>query len=127
MPLKAPSVLIVDSSAAQGASYARHFERRGFTAAVVTALLDAERKAVRMRPDVLMIDVVSLSEAEADIKRLRTLPTLLKTRIVVLAKRASALQVQQLLTAGAHELVLTPHMTPPHVVSHIEQTLKRAT
>jgi len=80
-----------------------------------------------MRPDVLMIDVVSLSEAEADIKRLRTLPTLLKTRIVVLAKRASALQVQQLLTAGAHELVLTPHMTPPHVVSHIEQTLKRAT
>lgn len=127
MSSQAPAVLIVDSSAAQGASYARHFERRGWTVAVVTALIDAERKAVRMRPLVLVIDVLSLTEAEADIRRLRTLPTLLKTRIVVLARRATAQQVDKLLAAGAHELILTPHITPLSVVTHIEQKLKGAT
>jgi len=120
MPAKGRAVLIVDSSAAQGASYARHFERRGFVTAIVTTLLDAERKAVRMRPTVLVIDVMSLTEAKTDIKRLRSLPTLLKTKIVVLARRATSSQVDELLTAGAHELILTPHTTPLHVVEHIE-------
>lgn len=120
MATKAPSVLIVDASSAQGAAYARHFERRSWNVAVVTTLLDAERKAVRMRPTVLVVDVLSLAEAEADIKRLRVLPTMLKTKIVVLARRATSQQVTSLLAAGAHELILTPHTTPPHVVDHIE-------
>ncbi|MCR4312384.1 MAG: hypothetical protein NUV56_03810 [Candidatus Uhrbacteria bacterium] len=120
MVIKAPAVLIVDTSQAQGASYARHFEKRGWITAVVTTLLDAERKAVRMRPTILVIDVASLIEAEADLKRLHSLPTLLKTAFVVLAKRATSEQVAKLLEAGANELILTPHATPSHVVEHIE-------
>lgn len=88
--------------------------------AVVTQLVDAERKAVRMRPNVLVIDVASLAEAEADVKRLRRLPTLLKTTIVVLARRATREAIDELLDAGAHEVILTPHTTPSHVVEHIE-------
>lgn len=120
MTSKSPSVLIVDTSSVQGAVYARHFERRGWNSAVVTQLLDAERKAVRMRPNVLVIDVLSLSEAAYDVKRLRTLPTLLKTIIVVLARRVTPDHVNELLDAGAHEVILTPHTTPAHVVEHIE-------
>lgn len=120
MATKTPSVLIVDTNSAVGVAYARHFERRSWEVAVVSTLLDAERKAVRMRPTVLVVDVLSLAEAEADIKRLRTLPTMLKTKIVVLARGATPEHVASLLAAGVHELILTPHTTPAHVVQHIE-------
>ena len=120
MATKSPSALIVDSSGVAGVAYARHFQRHGWNAAVVTQLIDAERKAVRMRPRVLLVDILSLSQAKRDIRRLKSLPTLLSTAIVVLARSATQEEISELITAGANEVVLTPHTTPAHLVSHID-------
>ena len=120
MPSTSRTALIVTSSGVAGAAYARHFERRGWSVAVVTGLADAERKAVRVRPRVLVVDILSLDETKRDIKRLKALPTLLGSAIVVLARRATQADIGALIAAGADEVVLTPHTTPAHFVLHID-------
>lgn len=114
-----PSVLFVTAASVLADIYIRRFERQGWDAYVVSELGEAERKAVRLRPTVLMIDADTVEGIVDELKRLKRLPTLMKTNIIVFAKHASHAFVHDALAAGAHDVILTPHMKPTELVDRI--------
>lgn len=103
--------------------FARQFARDGWEVEVIDNLTAAELRAVQFRPNIMIIDVHELSQVTAELGRLRALPTLLKTKIVLLADQAHHASVQQALTAGAAEYVLTGHLTPSSLVSRMKRLL----
>lgn len=114
-----PSVLLVTAASVLADIYVRRFERQGWDAYVVGELGEAERKAVRLRPTVLMIDADTVTGVVNEITRLKRLPTLMKTSIIIFAKHATHAFVHDALAAGAHDVILTPHTKPTEVVDRI--------
>ena len=118
---KPPSVLMVTAAQVLADIYLRRFERQHWDAHVVTDLGEAERKAVRLRPTVMLIDLDTIGGVVDELKRLKRLPTLMKTALIVFAQHASRVMVHDLLAAGARDVILTPHMKPTEVVDRINQ------
>lgn len=118
---KPPSVLIVTAAPVLADIYLRRFERQHWDAYMVTELGEAERKAVRLRPTVMLIDADTIDGIVDELRRLKRLPTLMKTVLIVFAKHASHALVHDLLAAGAHDVILTPHMKPTELVDRINQ------
>jgi DNA-binding response OmpR family regulator len=103
--------------------YVSRFERDGWEVDSASSLLDAERRAVQLRPSVLLVSYLVLEDVKATFKRLRSLPTLLKTSIVVTAKHLSRETVDLLLLAGAKDVILTAHITPQALVKRMNQLI----
>lgn len=119
-----PTLLIVASDATLSAAFARCFERDGWDVVVVTSVKDAEHAAVRLRPNVLMLHTACTLDPAAEVKRLRALPTLLRTRIVVLADRAHMPGITAAHAAGAAEYLLVGHTVPGDVVARMKQLIE---
>lgn len=103
--------------------YASRFERAGWEVEVAANLTDAERRAVQLRPDVLLVYHAMLEDIKVAFKHLRSLPTLLDTRIVIADMHLSNTTIEDLLKAGASEVVLTAHLTPQALVNRMNQLI----
>ncbi len=118
-----PSILLSIRDLHLAEIFAHQFERDGWEVEVIDKLPAAELRAVQFRPNILVIDAQALPDVTSELRRLRTLPTLLKTKIVLLADQAHHASVHQALTAGAAEYVLTGHLTPSSLVTKMKRLL----
>ncbi len=118
-----PTILLAVHDLHLAEIFARQFEREGWTVEVIDKLPAAELRAVQFRPNIMIIDAQALPDVASELRRLRTLPTLLKTKIVLLADEAHHTNVHQALTAGAAEYVLTGHLTPSSLVTKMKRLL----
>ncbi|MFZ2682011.1 MAG: hypothetical protein WAZ14_02880 [Patescibacteria group bacterium] len=116
-----PGILLLMPDARLRDIYVSRFERDGWEVEEAASLLDAERRAVQLRPAVLFIHHVLLEDIKGAFKRLRSLPTLQQTKIVVADRHMSRAAVDEVLQAGAHEVVMTAHMTPRSLVKRMNQ------
>jgi DNA-binding response OmpR family regulator len=121
--VKKPTILLAIQDLHLAEIFARQFEHDGWETEVVDRLPDAELRAVQFRPNIIIIDVNDMADAAAEIRRLQTLPTLLKTKIVLLAHETHHLKIHEALKAGAADYVLTGHLTPSSLVSKMKRLL----
>lgn len=119
-----PAILLLVPDARLRDIYMSRFERDGWEVDAATNLVDAERRAVQLRPAVLFIHHSMIENVKASFKRLRSLPTLLRARIVVADKHLPKQVVDEVLDAGAHEVVMTAHLTPRALVNRMNQLIE---
>lgn len=107
-----PTILIAACDAYLALVYGRQFEREGWSVTVVDSVAEAERRAVRIRPSVLLFEAACVVDAAAEVRRLKALPTLLKSHIVVLSDGAHMHAIRDVLAAGASDYLLAGHVLP---------------
>lgn len=119
-----PTILLLLPDARLRDIYVSRFERDGWEVDASSNLVDAERRAVQMRPSVLLIHYSLLENLKASFKHLRSLPTLLKTRIVVIDRHLTRPIVDELLKVGAAGVLMTAHLTPQGLVKSMTQLIE---
>lgn len=118
-----PTILLALHDLHLAAIYARQFARDGWEVEVIDKLPAAELRAVQFRPSIMLLDAKELPSLTKDLQRLRTLPTLLKTKLVLLADQTEHTHVHEALAAGAAEYVLAPHCSPSSLVTRMKRLL----
>lgn len=103
--------------------YARRFRAEAWEVEVVARVAEAEHKAVQMRPAILLVDASCTVDMAKEVCRLKALPTMLRTKIVVFAEQASQAHIHAALDAGAVEYILAAHVTPAEAVAKMKRVL----
>lgn len=122
-----PSVLIVACDNYLAGIYGRKFELDGWDVEIAENIEDGERRATKMRPSVLMLDADCTTDAAAEIARLRAMPTLQKTRLVILAAKGDRAHIQKARNAGADDYLILGHFVPQEAVQKMKKLLDRDT
>lgn len=120
-----PAILLLLPDARLRDIYASRFEREGWEVDSSATLLDAERRAVQLRPSILLIHYSLIENAKATFKRLRSLPTLLKTKIVIIDRHLPRVAIDELLKLGAEDVVMTAHLTPQGLVTSMTHLIDK--
>lgn len=118
-----PSILLAVCDTYLAGVYGRKFERDGWDVEVVESLAEAEHRAVQMRPAVLLFEAACVVDVAKEICRLKSLPTLLKTHVVVLADKAHMGDIDAARKAGAKEYLLLGHFLPEEIVIKMRRLL----
>lgn len=121
--MQKPSLLISACDDVLAGIFVRRFSREGWDVVVVDGIKDAEYKAVKMRPSIFLLDTSCAIDVANAVKRLHALPTLRKTKIVLLSERADMPSIRAGLAAGASEYVLTRHVIPAEVVTKMKKLI----
>lgn len=103
--------------------YMSRFERAGWEVDAATNLVDAERRAVQLRPVIFLVHYSMLENVKAALKRLRSLPTLQETKIVIAERHLTRAAVDELLTEGADQVIMTTHLTPQALVQSMNSLI----
>ena len=118
-----PSLLVAACDDYLAGAFARRFTREGWEVVTVASVKDAEHTAVQMRPSVLFLHTACVADPAAEVRRLRALPTMRSTRVVVLADRAHMPAVNAALAAGAADYLLVGHVIPAEAVEKMKRLL----
>ena len=116
MVSREPRVLLLSEDAILRAVLLRRFEAEGWVAEEALHAEDAERRGMQLRPHIIVADIRALPDPEKSLIRWGKLPTLLKTRVIVIAENISGEQVKSLHDAGAVTVALLGHQTPQDIV-----------
>lgn len=117
------SLLIAACDMTLAAIVTRKFEREGWEVTVVPSLAEAEHRAVQMRPSVLLLDTSCTLDAAREVRRLKVLPTLMRTKIVLLSDDAHHARIQAGLAAGAADYLLVGHFSPIEAVEKMKRLI----
>ena len=117
------SILLLLSDPRLRDIYLSRFEREGWVAEEALHLKDAERRAVQLRPAVFLIDHKLIDDAKATLKHLNSLPTMVRTKIVVLARELSRQAMKELVAAGADDVIMSGHSTPQEVIKRMHSLI----
>lgn len=117
------SILLAACDATLADIYGRRFQRAGWEVEVVAGVREAEHLAVQMRPSIVLLDSSCAVHIDEEIRRMRTLPTMLRTKIVLLANHATQAQIHAALQAGAAEYLLAHHVVPAEAVEKMQRLL----
>ncbi len=120
-----PAILLMLADGRLRDIYQNRLERAGWSVDAAVNLVDAERRAVQLRPDVVLIDHRGLDDAQGTFKRFKTLPTLHQAKIVVTDKTLSASNIKDILAAGADAAVTTAHLTPQGLIKYLTQLIEQ--
>ena len=104
--------------------YGRKFEQDGWDVDVAEEVDEGEKRAAKTPPQILMLEVDCVADAVAEVKRLRSLPTLIRTKIVLLAKEADRELIDDTLAVGADSFLLLGQFVPQEAVAKMRDLLK---
>lgn len=116
-----PSLLVAACDAYLAGAFARRFAREGWEVSIVDSVKDAEHTAVQMRPSVLLLQTSCVADPAAAVRRIRALPTMRKTHVVLLADHAHMPSVNEALAAGAADYLLVGHVIPAEAVQKMKR------
>lgn len=117
------SILIIACDPYLAGIYGRKFERDNWNVEIAENILEGERMAIRSRPNIILLDDECSIDISEEVKRLKSLPTILKTKIVVLAKEGDKQKISQSLRAGADDYLLLGHFVPQEAVQKMRKML----
>lgn len=120
---KPPSILIVACDPYLAGIYGRKFELDRWDVDVAETLSEGEKKATRMRPSVIILDAQCAASIAKEVLRLKSLPTLLRTKIAILAPRGDREEIQEALAAGADAYLLLGHFVPQEAVAKMRKLI----
>ena len=120
-----PTIVLVTTHPALGAVYERHLERFA-KVVLVPEIAEFERRALRLRASLVVVDIGSVGSNDAVVDHIRALrkqPTMKSLQIVVFAAKASSDFVSALHAAGVDDIILTTHHTPRNVAERLHNFL----
>jgi DNA-binding response OmpR family regulator len=118
-----PSILIIACDHYLAGIYGRKFELDGWEVEIAEELSVGERKIVRHRPDIVLLDVDCLADLGSELVRLRAFPTIQKTRIVLLAEALSRQMVREARLHGITDYLHIGHFLPQEAVLKMRRLL----
>ncbi len=101
-------------------------ERHGERFAKVVCLPDVaefERRAIRLRPAVLLLDETSVPAMIDDVARIRKHPAMKAVHIVTISDRLTHEQRSALHAAGVNDILLTTQSTPRDIMARLQTLL----
>lgn len=116
MTSREPRVIILCEDAVYRSVLGRQFEKEGWEVEESSRVEDAERRAVQFRPHVVVAEMQNVQEMTFLLHRWKTLPTLLRARVIVEASTLLPGEAEELLDAGAATIALRGHQTPRDIV-----------
>ncbi len=116
-----PSILIIACDPYLAGIYGRKFELDGWEVAINESLIDGERSAAKLRPNIILLDDECLTDVAGEVKRLKSLPTILKSKIVLLGSEGDREEIAEALKAGAADYLLTGHFVPQEAVQKMRR------
>lgn len=119
-----PSVVIIACDAYLAGIYARKFERDGWAVTVAETLDDGEKKASKLRPAIILLDAACTIDVAKEIERLRSMPTLMRTKFVVLAQAGERGQISAAREAGASGYLIFGHFVPQEAVQKMRKLIE---
>ena len=121
--MKRPRILLILCDPYLAGIYGRKFERDGWDVDVEEQVANGERRAAKTQPDVLLLEVDCVADIIKEVKRLRSLPTLIRTKIVLLAKEAERELIEDAMAVGADSFLLLGHFVPQEAVSKMRHLI----
>jgi len=103
--------------------YGRKFERSGWDVDIEEDVVSAERHGAKSPPHVLVLDIDCVADPVAQVKELRSLPTLMRTRLVLLAREGNCDMIDAAMNAGADSFLLIGHFVPQEAVDKMHRLL----
>jgi DNA-binding NarL/FixJ family response regulator len=88
-------------------------------------VMDGERRASKSPPAILMLEIDCVADIVAEVKRLRSLPTLIRTKIVLLAKDVERELIDDAMAVGADSFLLIGQFVPQEAVSKMNDLLDK--
>ena len=121
--MKGPRILMIMCDPYLAGIYGRKFELAGWQTSVAEEVVDGERQAAKVPPAILLLDIDCVADPVDEVKRLRSLPTLIRTKIVLLAQDADRPLIESVLRAGADDMLLLGHFVPQETVDKMQRLL----
>ncbi|MFA5945545.1 MAG: hypothetical protein WC802_01370 [Patescibacteria group bacterium] len=100
------------------------FLNEGFEVESADSVEDGERRAVKMRPKVFLVELERDASVAKLIKHWRSLPTLHTAKIVLMLARAEREHVDEALKKGADQVILLGTVHPRDIVKSVAKLLK---
>jgi len=119
-----PSVLIAMPDPRLRSMIASRFVHEGFEVESAESVEDGERRAVKMRPKVFLVEPERDASTAKLIKHWRSLPTLHTAKIVLMLSRAQREHVDEALKRGADQVILLGTVHPRDIVKSVAKLLK---
>lgn len=116
MTSREPRVLILATDALFRGVLVRRFEKEGWEVEESSHADDAERRAVRFRPHVVVVEMHKIKETIFLLHRWKSLPTLTQARVIVETTHLLPGESEELLAAGAATIALRGHQSPADIV-----------
>lgn len=88
-----------------------------------TDFSEFERRALQLRPSVVIFDAVNIDDILKEVKALRKHPAHRAIRILVLCEHLSHDHRVLLHEAGVDDILLTTHFTPRDVIARLQSSL----
>lgn len=121
----APTILIVACDSYLAGIYGRKFELDGWEVDIAETLAEGEKKATKIRPAVILLDADCAVHISEEVKRIKRLPTMLKTKIAILASFGDREEIQRSFEAGADSYLLLGHFVPQEVVKKMRKLIRK--
>jgi DNA-binding response OmpR family regulator len=124
MPKAKPSILLILKDAKLRSLLQVRFEREGYRVHGADDAEEGERKAVKARPNIFLVEVEDATNIKERTRHWKSLPTLQRARIVVLMPRPERSHVDEALTNGADQVILSGTLTPKEFVESLSRHLE---
>lgn len=119
-----PSVLVVMHDPKLRAMVGQRFAQEGFAMESAESVEEGERRAVKMRPKVLLVEIPDLEGLGKLIKHWRSLPTLHTAKLVLMLSKADRSHVDEALKKGADQVILSGTVSAKEMVRSVAKLLK---
>jgi len=120
-----PSILFTACDPRLMSILGRRLSADGWKVEEAENLLDAERKGARSRPKVLLIDTSCSIEIWKEVKRLRVMPTLKNTKIVLLSATGDIREISESRKAGTDAYFIKGHFSSIEIINHLRTLIAK--
>ncbi len=119
--MKEPTIVILSCDQHLAEIYTKKFQRQGWVVSLAEDLETAEKKSIKLRPQILLLDTECSIDILVDVKRLQALPTMQQTKIVLMTHRGDKKLIEEAHKLGVSGFLIFGHFSP----HEIAQTLKK--
>lgn len=115
------SILIVACDQYLAGIYGRKFELDGWEVEVAETIEDGERRSIKLRPSIILLDAGCAVDISHEVSRMRGLPTILRSKIVIMASNGDRKEIDRSLQAGADSYLILGHFVPQEAVQKMRR------
>jgi len=118
------SILLISADAKLAEIYGRKFENDGWDVEIAESIVEGDRKLLKIRPNVIVLDADCVVDLPLEIKRLKKMPTILKTKLAIFSPFGESKQIADSINAGADLFLIKGHFTPVEMFQKIKKMLE---
>lgn len=118
------SILIISGDPFLAGIYGRKFERDGWAVGIAESVEQAKMQIAKFQSNIVLIETSCTNNVPALIRELKSLPTMQRTKIVILSKESNRDAIQNARNAGADQYLILGHFIPHEAVEKMRDLIK---